>query len=300
MSQPTRRDFIKQMATSSALLVGSTYFPNVTFSAEETQDAEIPGVEWKKTPCRFCGVGCSLLVGIAHGQAVAVKGDPASPVNRGLCCVKGYHVVQALYGKDRITRAMVRRDGKLVEVSISEAIDLVAMKMKETIKAHGKDSVAIYGSGQWTIPDGYVASKLFKGAIGTNNIEANARLCMASAVTGFITSFGLDEPMGCYDDIDYADTFVLWGNNMAEMHPVLFSRLLERRQKSRKFKIIELTTRTTRTSYASDRSILFVPQTDLAIANSICHQLIKEGWLNRDFITRHCSFKKGKTNIGYG
>lgn len=300
MSQPTRREFIKQMATSSALLVGSTYFPNVTFSAEETQDAEIPGVEWKKTPCRFCGVGCGLLVGIAHGQAVAVKGDPASPVNRGLCCVKGYHVVQALYGKDRITRAMVRRDGKLVEVSISEAIDLVAMKMKETIKAHGKDSVAIYGSGQWTIPDGYVASKLFKGAIGTNNIEANARLCMASAVTGFITSFGLDEPMGCYDDIDYADTFVLWGNNMAEMHPVLFSRLLERRQKSRKFKIIELTTRTTRTSYASDRSILFVPQTDLAIANSICHQLIKEGWLNRDFITRHCSFKKGKTNIGYG
>ncbi len=181
-----------------------------------------------------------------------------------------------------------------------DAIDLVATKMKETIKAHGKDSVAIYGSGQWTIPDGYVASKLFKGAIGTNNVEANARLCMASAVTGFLTSFGLDEPMGCYDDIDYADTFILWGNNMAEMHPVLFSRLLERRQKSRKFKIIDLTTRTTRTSYASDRSILFIPQTDLAIANAICHQIIEEGWLNTDFVNRHCSFKKGKTKIGYG
>jgi hypothetical protein len=96
---------------------------------------------------------------------------------------------------------------------------------------HGKDSVAMYGSGQWTIPDGYAASKLFKGGIGTNNVEANARLCMSSAVTGFMTSFGMDEPMGCYEDIDHADVFVLWGNNMSEMHPVLFSRMLEQRER---------------------------------------------------------------------
>ena len=93
--------------------------------------------------------------------------------------------------------------------------------MQETIEEHGKNAVAMYGSGQWTLPDGYVASKFMKGAIGTNNLEANARLCMASAVTGFLTSFGSDEPMGCYEDIDHADAFVLWGNNMAEMHPVL-------------------------------------------------------------------------------
>ena len=107
----------------------------------------------------------------------------------------------------------------------------MAAKMKETIAEHGKDAVSIYGSGQWTIPDGYVASKLFKGAIGTNNVEANARLCMASAVTGFLSIFGLDEPMGCYEDIDHADVFVLWGNNMAEIHPVLFSRVLDQRLK---------------------------------------------------------------------
>ena len=135
----------------------------------------------------------------------------------------------ALYGKDRLTQALVRKDGKLVPVPMKEALDLVAAKMAETIKTHGKDAVAMYGSGQWTIPDGYVASKFMKGGIGTNNLEANARLCMASAVTGFMTTFGLDEPMGCYEDIDHADVFVLWGNNMAEMHPVLFSRLLDRR-----------------------------------------------------------------------
>jgi nitrate reductase NapA len=229
-------------------------------------------------------VGCGLLVGVSKGRAVAVKGDPASPVNRGLACVKGYHSVMALYGRDRLTRAMVRKDGKLVPVPMKEALDLVASKMAETIKAHGKDSVALYGSGQWTIPDGYVASKLMKGAIGTNNLEANARLCMSSAVTGFMTSFGLDEPMGCYDDIDHADVFVLWGNNMAEMHPVLFSRLLERRLKNPEVKIIDLATRWTRTSMAADRSILFKPQTDLAIANAICHEIIRTDAVHEVFV----------------
>ncbi len=96
--------------------------------------------------------------------------------------MKGYHSVQALYGKDRLTKAQVRKNGSMVEVPIQEALDLVAQKLKETRDKHGKDSVAMYGSGQWTIPDGYVASKLFKGCLGTNNVEANARLCMASAV----------------------------------------------------------------------------------------------------------------------
>lgn len=188
----------------------------------------------EKTPWRFCGVGCGLLIGIQNGKAVGVKGDPRSPVNKGLACVKGYHSVMALYARDRLTHPLIRKNGRLVPATMKEALDLIASKMKATISAHGKDSVAIYGSGQWTIPDGYVASKLFKGAIGTNNVEANARLCMASAVTGFMSSFGIDEPMGCYEDIDHADVFVLWGNNMAEMHPVLFSRLLDRKMKNSK------------------------------------------------------------------
>ena len=257
-------------------------------------------IVWDKAPCRFCGVGCGLLIGVRNGKAVAVKGDPNSPVNKGLACVKGYHSILALYGKDRLKTAYVRRNGKLEPVPIAEALDLVAQKMKETIEQHGKDAVAIYGSGQWAIPDGYVAVKLFKGLIGTNNVEANARLCMASAVTGFLSAFGLDEPMGNYADIDHADVFVLWGNNMAEMHPVLFSRMLEQRRLRPHVKIIDLATRTTRTSVAADKSILFNPQTDLAIANAICYEIVRNGWVKEEFVREHVVFKKGKTNIGYG
>ncbi|MFY0625116.1 MAG: molybdopterin-dependent oxidoreductase [Reichenbachiella sp.] len=297
-----RRKFIREAAKLAALTTAVAMFPGIIFAEE--QEAGLKGLDqkdlkWKKTPCRFCGVGCGLKVAVQDGKAVAVKGDPKSPVNKGLCCVKGYHSIMALYGADRLTKAQVRKNGEMVDVPIQEALDLVATKMKETISEHGKDAVSIYGSGQWTIPDGYVASKFFKGAIGTNNVEANARLCMASAVTGFLTSFGLDEPMGCYEDIDHADAFVLWGNNMAEMHPVLFSRLLDNRLK-RPVKIIDLATRTTRTSAAADKSILFNPQTDLAIANAICYEIIENGWVNSEFVIKHCTFKEGKTNIGYG
>ena len=295
-----RRKFLKRLAAVSAMTAAASMFPGIVFASEQEKNLPKGPIDWKKSPCRFCGVGCGLLIGLAKGKAVAVKGDPRSPVNKGLCCVKGYHSVMALYAKDRLTKPLVRKNGKMVETSMKEALDLVASKMKSTIASHGKDSVSIYGSGQWTIPDGYVASKFMKGAIGSNNLEANARLCMASAVTGFITSFGMDEPMGCYEDIDHANVFVLWGNNMAEMHPVLFSRLLDQRMKRGDVKIIDLATRTTRTSVAADRSILFKPQADLAIANAICYEIIENGWMNHQFVKNHCSLKKGKTNIGYG
>ena len=242
----TRRSFIKTLALNSAAAAAATLFPGISFGAWKNMDQSSGGMQWKKTACRFCGTGCGLLVGVAGERAVAVKGDPNCTVNKGLCCVKGYHSIQILYGKDRVTKALVRKNGKLVETPLNEALDLVASKMQETIKSHGKDAVAMYGSGQWSITDGYVSSKLFKGCIGTNNLEANARLCMASAVTGFLTSFGLDEPMGCYDDMDHADVFITWGNNMAEMHPVLFSRMLANRKSKGHVKIIDFATRTTR------------------------------------------------------
>ncbi len=296
----SRREFIKSMALNSAAVAAAAIFPGIAFSDWKKTDMPAGSIVWNKTPCRFCGTGCGLLVGVSGDRAVAVKGDPNCSVNKGLCCVKGYHSVQILYGEDRFKTAYVRKNGKLVKTPISEALDLVAKQMKSSIEKTGKDSVAIYGSGQWSIPDGYAASKFFKGCIGTNNVEANARLCMASAVTGCLTSFGLDEPMGCYEDIDNADVFVTWGNNMAEMHPVLFSRMLANRKSKSNVKIIDLTTRSTRSSQAADKSIIFRPQTDLALANGICYEIIKNNWVNWEFVNKHVSFHAGKTNIGYG
>ena len=289
------------MAAMSAATAGSAIAPGMLLHANADLSSESePDPVWKKTPCRLCGVGCGLLVGIENGRAVAVKGDPDSAVSKGLACAKGYYSVQALYGRDRITRAMIRREGGLAEVPIGEALDLVAYRLRETVRQYGKDSIAVYGSAQWTIPDAYVASKLFKGALGTNNVETSARLYAASAMAGLESSFGLDGAIGCYEDIDHADVFVLWDTNIAETDPVLFSRMLDRKRIDPAVRIIDLATRTTRTSYAADRSLLHAPHSALAIANAICHEIVTRKWVNRDFVDRHVAFKRGKTGIGYG
>jgi len=300
MSPVDRRTFLKKAALTSAVTAASTLVPDALFSAKTVlPQASQGGTTWKKTPCRLCGVGCGLLVGIENGRPVAVKGDRDSPVSKGLACAKGYYSVESLSGRDRITRARIRRDGKLVEVQLGEAFDLVARKLREISQQHGKDSVALYGSAQWSLPDAYVASKLFKGALGTNNIETSTRLFAASQMAGLQSSFGLDGAIGCYEDIDHADVFVLWDVDLAESDPVLFSRMLDRRRLNPAVRIIDLATRTTRTSYAADNSLLHAPHAALAIANAICNEIVTRKWMQRDFIARHVTFKRGKTNIGY-
>ena len=290
-----RRAFLKGVAAATVTIAGAT----IPAEAQAPQSAQRE-LRWKKAPCRFCGVGCGLLVGIQGGKAVAVKGDPDSPVSKGLACLRGYYSIQTLYGPDRLTRARVRLEGSLVDVPIRDALDLVARRLRETIERHGKDSVALYGSAQWTITDAYVASKFFKGALGTNNVETSARLHAASGMAGLQSTFGADGAVGCYEDIDHADVFVLWNANLAETDPVLFSRMLARRRTNPAVRIIDLAARTTRTSYGADHSLLYAPQSELAIANAICQEIVARRSMHRDFVDRHVAFKRGKTGIGYG
>jgi nitrate reductase NapA len=296
-----RRKFLKDVGAASAVTAASSVLPTVVLPSHAILAREQqPAPAWKRAPCRLCGVGCGLLVGLENGRLVAVKGDRDSPVSKGLACVKGYNSVQALQGSDRIRRAMVRRDGALVEVPLPEALDLVARKLRETAQQHGKDSVAVYGSAQWTIPDAYVASKLFKGALGTNNVETSARLYGASAMAGLQSSFGLDGAIGCYEDVDHADMFVLWDTDLAESDPVLFSRMLDRKRANPAVRIIDVTTRTTRTSYASDHSLLHLPHSGPVIANAICYEIVARKWVHREFVEKRVAFKRGRTDLGDG
>ena len=294
----TRRDFLKASAAATAFAAvgASALNPLKAGVAEAAED----GIKWDKAPCRYCGVGCSVLVGVKGGKIVATKGDPASPVNRGLNCIKGYFLSKALYGKDRLTTPLIRKNGKMVPASWDEALDLIASKFKDSIAKNGPNSVAMYGSGQWTVLEGYTAVKLFKGGIGTNNVDPNARLCMASAVGAFMNTFGSDEPMGCYDDLDLGDTYILWGANMAEAHPVLYSRLIDNRLKHPNVKIIDLGTRWTRTSQQADQYIPFKPHGDLAALNAIAHVILRDNLYDQAFIDKNTVFKRGTENAPYG
>ena len=287
-----RRDFLKVVAAASAVAALSRPLRG--------DNGQSGASEWKRTPCRMCGVGCGLLVRIQNGRAVAVKGDPESPVSRGMACVKGYYSVQALYGRDRLTRALIRKNGTLVPAPMTEALDLVAARIRETIAQHGPDAAALYGSAQWTAADALVGARLFRGALGSRSIDTSARLYTASADAGYLGTYGMPGAPGSYEDIEHADLFVLWNVNLAETDPVLFSRMLERRRTSPAVRIVDVGTRTTRTSYAADRALLMAPHSELAVANAICQEIVARGRANHEFIARHVAFKRGPVEIGNG
>ena len=147
-----------------------------------------------------------------------------------------YFLSKIMYGEDRLTRPLLRmrgdkfdKNGEFTPITWKQAFEIMAEKWKASLKKGGPSAVGMFGSGQWTIWEGYAAAKLYKAGFRSNNLDPNARHCMASAVAGFMRTFGIDEPMGCYDDLEHADGFVLWGANMAEMHPILWSRLTDRR-----------------------------------------------------------------------
>jgi nitrate reductase (cytochrome) len=282
----SRRQFCITSALSTATVLAAMRAGRGSLVAAAPQKSGGSGIRWEKAPCRFCGTGCHVRVGVENGKVVAIEGDAKADVNKGLLCVKGYHAGMILYGKDRLTQPLLRKNGKLEPITWDEAIDVIARRIMDQ-----PDRFAIYGSGQWTIPEGYAALKLIKGGLSNNHIDPNARLCMASAVTGYLSVYGVDEPAGCYEDLDRCDVLILWGNNMAEMHPVLFSRVIDRRSRGEKVTLIDLGTRTTRTTDYCDHKLLFRPHSDLAIANGIAHLLLKRGTYNRAFVEKHCAFR---------
>ncbi|WP_456375675.1 nitrate reductase catalytic subunit NapA, partial [Thiolapillus sp.] len=226
---------------------------------------------------------------------------------KGLNCIKGYFLPKILYGEDRLTKPLLRKkngkfdkNGKFEEVSWDEAFDVMAEKWKESLKKKGPTSVGMFGSGQWTLWDGYAASKFIKAGLRSNNLDPNARHCMASAVGAFMRGFGIDEPMGCYDDLEKADAFVLWGSNMAEMHPILWSRITDTRLTKPGCEVHVLSTYRHRCFDLADNGMIFTPQTDLAILNYIANHIIQTKAYNKEFIEKHVQFNKTPTDIGYG
>jgi nitrate reductase NapA len=298
----TRRDLIKAQAIAAAAAAAG--LPAEAANLVAGPEARL---KWSKAPCRFCGTGCGVMVAVKDDRVVATHGDMQAEVNRGLNCVKGYFLSKIMYGQDRLTQPLLRKkngqyakDGEFEPVSWDEAFDTMAAQWKRALKEKGPTAVGMFGSGQWTIWEGYAASKLMRAGFRSNNLDPNARHCMASAAVTFIRAFGMDEPMGCYEDIEAADAFVLWGSNMAEMHPILWTRVTDRRLSAPHVKVVSLQTFENRSSELADLSIVFRPGSDLAILNAIAAYIVRTGAVNKPFVQKHVNFRMGNTDIGYG
>jgi sulfite reductase (NADPH) flavoprotein alpha-component len=240
-----------------------------------------------RTVCPYCGVGCGMILRVENNRVTKVTGDKEHPANFGRLCSKGITCAEPLNAPDRLAFALVReqRDASPKQIPLTTALEQTAARLKKIIAQHGPDAVALYVSGQLSMEAQYLAGKLCKGFLGTNNIDSNSRLCMSSAASGYKLSLGADGPPGSYQDIDRLDCALVIGANMADCHPILFLRLLDR--KKRGAKIIVVDPRRTATAEKADLFLQIKPGSDLALLNGLLHLLKKDGRIDEDFISQH-------------
>ncbi|MFI1464654.1 bifunctional nitrate reductase/sulfite reductase flavoprotein subunit alpha [Nocardia carnea] len=248
--------------------------------------------EKTRTVCSYCGVGCGIEVTTTADTTGApviarVSGDKLHPANAGRLCTKGATHLELMRAPGRMTTAY-RRPGRGAEpepVGVDEAVAEAAARLRAILDEHGPDAIALYVSGQMSLEAQYLATKLAKGYLRTVHMEANSRLCMASAGTGYKQSLGADGPPGSYDDFDHADLFFVIGANMADCHPILFLRMSERLKSGAKLIVVD-----PRRTDAAARADLFLqirPGTDLALLNGLLYLLVEAGDIDEQFIAEH-------------
>ncbi|WP_100612711.1 nitrate reductase [Confluentibacter lentus] len=243
-----------------------------------------------KTTCSYCGVGCGIIIKKDTDNKVLVEADPNHPVSQGMLCSKGmnlHYVVndtsdRILYPEMRWSRSHPRE-----RVSWDDALDRASSVFKSIIKRHGPDSVAFYVSGQSLTEEYYIANKLTKGFLGTNNIDTNSRLCMSSAVVGYKKAFGEDIVPVSYADIELADCFLITGANPAWCHPIIFRRIEKHKEKNPHVQIIVIDPRKTDSASFADLHLQLIPGTDVILYNAIGRRLFERGLIDEDFIKNH-------------
>lgn len=240
-----------------------------------------------RSVCPYCGVGCGIVMSVADGKVSKISGDKQHPSNFGRLCTKGLTAHVPLTAAGRMESAFVRyqRDHEPARCSLDQAVNQAALRLRGIIDQHGPDAVALYVSGQMSLEAQYLANKLAKGFIRTRHIESNSRLCMASAGSGYKQSLGADGPPGSYQDFDRADVFLVIGANMADCHPILFLRLLDRVKAGAKLIVVD--PRRTATAEKADLFLQLRPGSDLALLNGLLHLLHRNGQTQPDFIARH-------------
>lgn len=241
-----------------------------------------------KTVCPYCGVGCGMLLSVEHNRVIQVIGDKDHPANFGRLCTKGATSAEPIRADGRMTSPYIRerRDQERVSVGFNKAVEETARRLSATIDKYGPEAIAFYVSGQMSLEAQYLCNKLAKGFIGTNHIDSNSRLCMSSAASGYQMSLGSDGPPGSYQDIEKSDCFFLIGTNMADCHPVLFLRVLDR-LKSSGAKLIVVDPRRTTTAENADLFLKIKAGTDLALLNGLLHLILKNGDQDLEFIRKH-------------
>lgn len=325
----SRRNFLKSSAfiTSSASATGLFVANNPELEAAP-KSANSSKRTTALAQCPYCGVGCGTVIQAENGKIVSMRPDKKHPTNYGLQCIKGLTAAEPIYVDRMEGDSYVRKDvwtewkkpghGNLeyvsktkgsfdekhfVRVPYKEASELVDHKIAHLVKKHGGNSIALYGSGQLTMEGQYLENLFMKGVLGSNTIEANARMCMTSAVTGYFKTLGSDTPPLAYEDIELADMIMHFGHNPREAHPIIFWRIADHKRKA-DIPTVIVDPRYTGSAKGyhdiNPKNSVHVPilNGDISFLNSIAHVLLKDhkDVIDWDFVRNHTTGWKEYVN----
>ena len=247
--------------------------------ARQTPDAVTP------MTCGYCSTGCSLTVHLKHGEAIGLSPTTQYPVNLGMACPKGWEALSVLGAADRATTPLLRdENGRLTTVDWPTALQTFVQRMRNIQTRHGAESVAFLSTGQIATEEMALLGAFAKFGMGMLHGDGNTRQCMATAVVAYKQAFGFDAPPYTYDDFEQSDVIVLVGSNLCIAHPILWQRVCRNPHRP---EIIVVDPRKTETAMAATLHLPLAPKSDLTFFYGLAHVLIREGWIDREYIAAH-------------
>jgi ferredoxin-nitrate reductase len=243
--------------------------------------------KWVYSTCNICSNGCGCFIAVKDNRIVGIKGNEQYPVNAGRLGPKGENQWYANNSMDRLTAPLIRNSsGILVEATWEDAIGLLVEKVKQQLSKNGPKSLGFYHTGQAYLEEYYTISKVTRAGLRTHNVDANTRLCTATAEWSLIESFGSDGPTACQEDFDITEVVVFIGRNSNETNTVLWERTLHARELNGT-KIIEIDPRNDLSDRMADLTLQVKSGTNVAVLNGIIHLLIKNNWIDPEYIQKH-------------
>jgi ferredoxin-nitrate reductase len=242
---------------------------------------------WVRSACVLCSNDCGLEIAVKDGRIVGVRGRDDDRVNHGRLGPKGLYGWQANNSPERLTQPLVRHDGELRPADWETAMTAVADRSKQVLGDSGPLAMAFYNSGQLFLEDYYTLAVLVRAGIGTPHLDGNTRLCTATADYALKETFGTDGDPGSLTDFDSCDTIFLVGHNVAEVHTVLWMRILDRLEGPDPPKLVVVDPRPTPAARRADVHLALRNGTNLPLLNAIQRELIVNGSIDRDFIDDH-------------
>ncbi|HTJ31497.1 MAG TPA: formate dehydrogenase subunit alpha [Acidobacteriaceae bacterium] len=243
-------------------------------------------VKKTKTVCTYCGVGCSFDIWTKESKTERhiLKIEPAhGPANGISTCIKGKFAWGHVDSPDRLTKPLIRENGRFREASWEEALSLVVRRFSEIKYKHGSDALAFISSSKCTNEESYLMQKLARAVIGTNNMDNCSRYCQSPATIGLWRTVGYGGDSGTIADIEKAGLVLIIGSNTAESHPVLATRV----KQSHKLRGQKLVVADLREHEMARRADLFFrprPGTDLFWLSAVTRYILDSGLASTEFL----------------